>query len=132
MTLNEAIRRGCRKHPMQNYEVYVKGETACVLGAAFVGSDTWRQMLCREKELLAEQFPLLLESYPCPLKCATTTYTHDLYPENDFYGTLLHTMSHLNDDHRWTREAIAEFVDPYPELHLPMPKLLPALREAPQ
>jgi len=38
------------------------------------------------------------------------------------FQTLRVLMVHLNNVHKWSREAIAEFADPRPELHVAMPK----------
>ena len=33
-------------------------------------------------------------------------------------GIAFHLAVHLNDTHHWSREAIAECLDPHPEWHL--------------
>jgi len=113
MTLNEAIRKGIRLYPIQEFQGDDNddGKGACVLGALAAGmgypKQNWvqasREMGLREQNKWTQ----------CPTSHCTGMRFEDT----------LHAMAyHLNDYHKWSREAIAEWLDPHPELHQPMPK----------
>lgn len=92
MKLSEAIRLGSMLHPqgfeeLRSYQYddlgAVIGMKTCALGAA-QAAGYWLDDIC-------------ITRLQCPA-CATVEWLDNLIP-------------HLNDDHRWTREAIADWVE---------------------
>ena len=123
--LGTAIREGSKLAP-QAFKEFVNGEYAscdhdhhsydlcecdvpyvvfstCALGAAahHIGEPD-----SAEEMNYAEVFGLLDAEYECPEECddPTSSYYED---KKDMIGMI----THLNDKHRWTREAIADWVD---------------------
>ena len=111
MTLNEAIRRGCLKFPKQAFNKFHgdDGLSACVIAAVYVG-DNERRYTDREFH----------QSAYCPVG-PCESFTDGLLVRSSSPDTVMRVMVHLNNDHRWSREAIAEWADPQPDLHVPMP-----------
>ena len=108
MTLAEAIRKGAMQRP-QAFEVYVgKGSSStCAVGAAFEGITGSIAPTIGDDEILEAmaQAGIGVEPrQPCP-ECGHLTL--------DASGPLgiLVTIFHLNDDHHWTREQIADWLD---------------------
>lgn len=126
MTLNEAIRKGCQSHPKQVYYVLhdpEKGnDNACILGAAIFGvADTLPSKATRDVNMLKTLFPELVEPAGCPFRCKTWAHCNDGEMRRTDIKILRDVLAHLNNDHKWSREAIAEWVEPHPELHLSTP-----------
>jgi hypothetical protein len=101
MKLSDAIRLGAMMKPQAYEESGEQG--SCVLRAAADAVGIRDQ--CRDAvryldyAALGHRFPeLLLCSWRCPA-CKRVT------PDN-----LMHLLYHLNDDHQWTRERIADWV----------------------
>ena len=103
--LAAAIRHGVEGRPEQAFGSYFEGRRAsCALGAAYEGM----YMLPREAggvrpvhlERLFDCLEYTLRS--CPEGCKKRL-------------TLASMILHMNDDHHWTRERIAEWVAPAPE-----------------
>jgi hypothetical protein len=100
MKLSEAIRLGAMLKPQTSGVFYRAGKT-CANGAALdaIGAlDIAANPYCGSRnERLKAEFPLVRTLIPrCPV-C--------------FYTSLLEwVIVHLNDDHRWTREQIADWV----------------------
>ena len=103
--LAEAIRHGAVDRPEQAFGSYFVGRRAsCALGAAYEGM----YLLPREAggvrpvhlERLFDCLEYTLRS--CPEGCKKRL-------------TLASMILHLNDDHHWTRERIAQWVAPPPE-----------------
>lgn len=89
MKLSEAIREGAKRHPQIFGDLYNRVDGAvvgsCALGAAM---------------LMQRSFPLLQSSrVTCPACMDPRIHTR-----------LDNIITHLNDNHRWTREAIADWV----------------------
>lgn len=85
--LAEAIREGCKKLPRQVFgNMYEKKDGACVLGAAYSTGIRLPEMI----------------SVECP-HCGNPPFDYDAMGVN--------LPAHLNDFHRWTREAIADWLD---------------------
>lgn len=84
---SEAIRLGCLLAPVQSFGAYMDGEgTACASRAMHLGG------LRTKADFDAVGWRRLgcpVEDHPSP-------------------GNV---MAHLNDDHRWTREAIADWLE---------------------
>lgn len=111
MTLSEAIRAGAQIRP-QAFGSYFTGTTranacSCAIGAAYEASFTDSPLAneCVDKDFdaLAKLYPLLNsdELLFCP-ECAGA----EVRREN-----LCNMLIHLNDDHKWPRERIAEYVE---------------------
>jgi hypothetical protein len=116
MKLSEAIREGSKIRPqgfLDWFEVRDGQVCSCAMGAAYEAvrpakAAEWIELLKEEGELFddlnfAKLFPGLptTNTFPCPA-C-------------DKWGLLMLTQAagHLNDDHEWTREAIADWVEGY-------------------
>jgi hypothetical protein len=88
--LAEAIRRGCILLPVQCFgQEEINTDQACAIGAAIRGG------LRRE----LRNFGPFLNDSRCPVCDEGETKDHYL------------VATHLNDDHRWTRERIADWLD---------------------
>ena len=110
MQLSEAILAGAGLRP-QAFGSYFTGTTrsdacSCVIGGiyevSFPGAALSHDAVVNRCESLCLLYPLIKskELLYCP-ECAGETVKHD---------NLLNILIHLNDDHRWTREQIAEYV----------------------
>lgn len=105
MKLSEAIREGA-KLSGQAFGYMTRGGNACALGAA----SEW-DMFCNGFRYMriTELFPILLSVVEKPCKCE--------YVGADNWGVQYHgdqfgpIITHLNDHHLWSREAIAEWVE---------------------
>lgn len=101
MRLSEAIRIGSKLRP-QAYGTLSDGIGTCALGAAYeaVGALDATGALVRDSHLKTEQITgrYILHESPCRCPLAFRWMVFDLVP-------------HLNDVHKWTREAIAEWVE---------------------
>lgn len=94
MKLSDAIRKGCEMRPKQAFHsLYGTGDESCVIGAARdglgMGSD---DSICKHFERIMKQ------SNRCP-SCAGWSPMYSLITD------------HLNDRHRWSREAIADWIE---------------------
>lgn len=97
MQLSEAIRLGAMTHP-QGFDHYEREGRTCALGAAANAAGV-RRANCGEP-CVSERWPFLNDVIaPCPA-CGDVIDVCEL-------GGII---THLNDDHRWTREAIADWV----------------------
>lgn len=101
MELSDAIKAGAKLHP-QAFGLLVtrrKGEivATCALGAALQAAGC-------SVDHLTETFPLLASGklWPEP-PCGC-------FPVGHLAATVDMLITHLNDDHRWTRERIAAWV----------------------
>lgn len=92
--LAQAIRRGCQNFPNQSYGEYYGSMSACAMGAA---------ASVMRIEPIAIDCP---EVPVCPIR--TDCNLNDLSIRR---GMLFNAVVHLNDDHRWTRERIADWLD---------------------
>lgn len=101
-TLSAAIRAGSKLHP-QGFGAYLQDGRTCALGAAR------EAMQLPTTIAMLEFFPYMLgraQLIPCPTECAVAE-------------SCISTMCvHLNDEHQWTREAIADFVEAWENEHL--------------
>jgi hypothetical protein len=121
MRLCEAIRKGCEALPVQAVGDYFSKKTtlsgvetsACALGAA-VYSLLGEEVFCVEDlhsftALLRAKFEVLEhETIKCPgdEKC-----DYDKRPAFKKKHRLMGLIIHLNDDHLWTREQIADLIE---------------------
>lgn len=119
MKLSEAIRKGAEIRPQAFGEYFDAVDTelpedceselcSCALGAAFevvAGGPYFDDVAlpCR-REYLSEQFPVLnVEGAACPVETC----------EEDVSEALFFAVTHLNDEHRWLREEIADWVEQF-------------------
>ncbi len=103
MKLSEAIRLGAMIRP-QVFGAFMKNGGSCAIGAALeaVGHNVEDFSPCYSEA--AEAFPLLTRwaDYDCP--ACVVQFAPGLWRRFDT------VISHLNDQHKWTREQIADFV----------------------
>ena len=93
MKLSEAIRLGSMMGP-QCFGYMRLGEATCALGAAYKALDD----SVREVSM-TDIYPWLAKKIICPVDyCSGIT------------EVIFIIAQHLNDDHRWTRERIADWV----------------------
>lgn len=94
MKLSEAIRLGAMMKP-QAFEDYLDEGNTCAMGAALDAIGQLDSDHCD-----SEYFPLVdVAVTRCPI-CRLRTAA----------GNVSSTIFHLNDDHKWTRERIADWV----------------------
>ena len=88
--LAEAIRAGCKLRPVQCFDQFHDSEqSACALGAA-------AEIL----DMAGWDIPQpTMDDGRCPIGCS-----HEIRRRDNL-------IPHLNDDHRWSREDIADFLD---------------------
>lgn len=95
---SEAIRLGCLT-TRQNFGNLGGHGTACAMGAMWLGIGAWDGVWRGSVDVvLSEPYVASLTGLNCPLGCDSA----------DYY---LITPAHLNDDHDWTRERIADWLD---------------------
>ena len=99
MKLSEAIRIGSKLHPQ--FFGQLRGWVGdrmgtCVLAAAVDGLSKAHN----GDMLLHQAWPIMLLRVSCPA-CERPI------------DTIQHRMIHLNDDHRWSRETIADWVEQF-------------------
>lgn len=93
MRLSEAIMLGSTLRP-QTFTTWRDTVGTCAVGAAL---DAIGKEHGLSSDVIAA-WPWVFDSgYPCPAKCGMKSRAGSI-------------MIHLNDDHRWTRERIAEYV----------------------
>ena len=99
MKLSEAIRLGSMLKP-QGFGTFRDEEGTCALGAALDACGALEEHQLGRMVRLHSLFPLLndINGLSCPV-CEDVGEGHD---EN--------TIPHLNDEHRWTREQIADWI----------------------
>jgi len=116
MKLSEAIRIGSKLSPQAFGELAERRGTIlarCVWGAAVAGAVSKGIDQQRHAD---EVFPIVKHLVSCPA-CEHPTTTIHL------------TMIHLNDKHRWTREAIADWVEQFEEKDVPTPQTVTVKEE---
>lgn len=97
---SEALRLGMLRRPHQAFHSYVRGDAmACALGtiAAAYGKDQTNEVAA---QFMAYKFRRRVDRrYSCPSqRCPGSNRLRDL-------------VIHLNDDHRWKRERIADWLE---------------------
>lgn len=107
-SLSEAIREGAKLRPQAHHGMLLAGGT-CAMGAAAeaIGFST--------REIDYGCYFDLLDLYPyarttettCPVVSCGKAWDFD-NKSRTYLGQLI---VHLNDDHRWTREAIADWLE---------------------
>src|ERR1700682_837614 len=99
MRLSDAIRKGCTIYAEQYFMGWASrdGRKACVMHTACAG---WRGIKVFDVfPSMREAFPILRTMSECPVL------------GGDSKSTVENIAMHLNDFHRWTREAIADWVE---------------------
>lgn len=101
MRLSEAIKLGAMLKPQGFGDYQTRNGGACALGSAMdaVGVETDIQNSLTDL-LLGQLLPATNTSAACPVKPCN----------DDFAREIGSVIVHLNDDHRWTREQIADWV----------------------
>jgi len=113
MRFNDAVRAGIKRLPVQVFRHLWSDDKkgGCILGAAYDGMQLSRSdVMFKGLGMSQLQVWELTGPYTCPFSC-----------DRGYWGTintLADVIVHLNNDHQWTREAIAEWADPRPELHV--------------
>jgi hypothetical protein len=121
--LSEAIRLGAMIRPQAFTVLFQRAGGSCALGAAveassictrerFIvteGSESTVDVLVAYLEIrraLMVRFPVLKALASCPV-------TGECPVECQYYsfGKVRAIIEHLNDDHRWTREQIADWIE---------------------
>ena len=134
MQLNEAIRSGCAQSKGQARYVYQDMEgNHCVMGALLLGIGKLHAPgMLSNPFVECEVFPELQQAWTVCRDCGIEWQdARGLGSLQSWTGvstirrTVRNMMVHLNNDHGWTREALAEWADPHPELHIAMPQVQP-------
>ncbi len=99
MRFSEAIRIGARRRPQVRFHWFKNGES-CALGAALEG-------LTGMPNINADENPVAV-AYPWAWRGAMTTCP---VCHRCCYNVAV-TITHLNDYHNWSREAIADWLEP--------------------
>jgi hypothetical protein len=122
MTLSDAIRAGSKRSEQSHGILHsTNWRYACAVGAAFLGMEihrrwpTWR-CSCPEG-IIMKFWPWTAEMEACP-QCG-----------KKFFRGIPTVIMHLNDFHRWSREAIAEWIATIEPLDVPAP---PVMMDEPQ
>ncbi len=103
MLLSEAIMLGSTMGAqifgrMTGSVVYGNPHASCALGAAALASGHWQDGNVLDGWMHRIEWPWLAIGTPtCPI-CPNTS------------ASPMHLITHLNDDHRWSREMIADYV----------------------
>ena len=112
MTLADAIRKGAMQRGQARWVLYDPiNHTSCVLGAAFEGVSGMDAAAFdfNAAAMLWTMFPQLVEPIACPT-CHSIQCPFRAGPP-----TLAEIIAHhLNDQHGWTREEIADWLDTLP------------------
>jgi hypothetical protein len=94
LKLSDAIREGAKLRPRQSFGTYGSDISACAIGAARVA-------------YTGSPYGYTPDSVRDILAAASSCPACDL-GEGD---ALISNILHLNDDHKWTRERIADWVE---------------------
>jgi hypothetical protein len=109
MKLNEAIRLGAMLKPQSYKDLLDPGGRTCALGAAVDALGLYRNNADFAFELhdLFTRYPFIHKASRCPACLPVVGFVRRrLNWEYDVEDVI----AHLNDDHEWTRERIADWV----------------------
>lgn len=112
MQLSEAIRLGAMLRP-QAFGFYFEAGKSCAFGAAAEASGTTSGAWGRADLQIRGQWPWV---FTTRARCPACLEPHHVR----------RIVAHLNNDHRWTRERIADWVESYERCVQPEPA--PAVR----
>lgn len=106
-SFSEAIREGAKLRP-QVYHRMTDRSGTCALGAGYEAVyRSLHGMDCTPLEFL---YSYLKNAGACPVPhCRAAVKTHGV--EADAPPSIADLIVHLNDDHKWTREAIADWLE---------------------
>lgn len=103
-SFSEAIREGARLH-LQGVEYYFSSNKSCAVGAGLEAMFGLESRYGGEPDLYADESDII-PLYPCltetSVKCPACEGVN---------GMPISVIYHLNDDHRWTRERIADWLE---------------------
>jgi len=131
--LNEAIRAGCKLRPKQTYSRLFKDKDGgCVIGAVMIGTGVadFGSNPANTTHISEINYDQLKAKIPILQEITVPICPHPGCKLERIGYNLWNTMVHLNNNHKWTREAIAEWADPRPELHIGLKQLEGAKSEA--
>lgn len=117
--LVKAIHEGSANHPQAFGDYCLEledGLHTCVLGAVYTTLKDNIAVAFDEEiaRTLVASFPFLVLPYACPEGCNYLQYCADNCLDDCYEGetwNLRILLAHLNDDHHWSREQIADWVD---------------------
>ena len=104
MTLSEAIRLGAMLSPQGFSGTSVDGRCALASAADACGIPDLAKGSLINYKALKERFPVLVDEM---MRCPVARQEYCLLLTREVMGIIYH----LNDVHRWTREAIADWVE---------------------
>ena len=98
MRLSDAIRKGIKILPNQAFGQWWDGPfSGCAMWTAYVAADML-SLVGKGNEAFQQAMPELVLQAVCPA-CGVPSTRFDI------------VSNHLNDQHRWTRERIADWLD---------------------
>lgn len=104
MQLSEAMRLGAMIRP-QTFGFFFSDGSSCALGAALEATGTdygaWQQANAD----LRLRWSWITKRVHCPV-CQDI----ELNPRARWFNRVIDRIAHLNNDHHWTREAIADWL----------------------
>jgi hypothetical protein len=108
MKLSDAIRKGSKLNPQGfgTLKFSMDGRT-CALGAALDGIEYAFDPSALHMKAIRKSWPEVMNKAVCPCHKEKPKK----FPDCGVPDSLSHIIVHLNDDHKWTREAIAEWID---------------------
>lgn len=118
MKLSEAIRLGATIRPQTHGCFHTPGgRRSCALGAAkeamgLVPHPLKTAKQCRQRDGSLVIYPIgsMVFDWPVEWRATFVTVAYCPVPGCTCLGTVKSIIAHLNDDHRWTRERIADVV----------------------
>lgn len=104
MKLSEAIRLGSMIRPQGFGRYWPDGKTSCALGAAFEAGGLRDHIEQAYNSDVTGLLPPIWATFlDGPQQCPRCSWANEKIPT-------LSVITHLNDDHKWTREQIADWV----------------------
>lgn len=112
MRLSDAIRVGCGMNPPARHVIKRLNGSTCVWGAAAEGAglEIPHQEFCMMEPVdilggaLKRLWPMAFAEWEdAELYCPVI--------DHDYFGSITDLIVHLNDEHRWSREKIAGWLD---------------------
>ena len=103
MTLSDAMRLGAAMVPQAFGDTFVRNGQTIVAACAWSSVSIGLGFPSIDVIGIYRRFPELHKTLPCP-ECDKSGYFGGM-------PTLEELITHMNDDHRWTREQIADWID---------------------
>lgn len=128
MKFSEAMRIGAKKGKQLFVVLESNGDT-CAMGAAILGTGVPAEAVtCAYYQPLKVSYGFLATAAKCPVCGVVPTWAGS--PES---GCVTGVVIHLNNDHRWTREAIADWIErTYESGNIPAKEILEYCGMVPQ